>query len=116
MLIAPPPPSHFGAPSGNHAQGIALAAKKLGMSATIVMPSDAPRLKLEGTLRLGAKVIEYDRATESRERIAEDIAKETGATLVPAFEDFDVMAGQGTVGLEIVDQLKEKQYKSAFLE
>lgn len=97
--------------SGNHAQGIALAAKKLGMSATIVMPSDAPRLKLEGTLRLGAKVIEYDRATESRERIAEDIAKETGATLVPAFEDFDVMAGQGTVGLEIVDQLNAIQQK-----
>ena len=95
--------------SGNHAQGIALAAKKLGMSATIVMPSDAPRLKLEGTLRLGAKVIEYDRVTESRERIAEDIAKETGATLEPAFEDFEVMAGQGTVGLEIVDQLNAIQ-------
>ena len=97
--------------SGNHAHGIALAAKKLGMSATIVMPSDAPRLKLEGTLRLGAKVIEYDRATESRERIAEDIAKETGATLVPAFEDFEVMAGQGTVGLEIVDQLNAIQQR-----
>ena len=94
--------------SGNHAQGIALAANMLGMQATIVMPNDAPKLKLEGTLRLGAKVVEYDRKQESREEIAGNIADETGATLVPAFEDFDVMAGQGTAGLEIVKQLNSK--------
>mgnify|MGYP001307536970 FL=1 len=95
--------------SGNHAQGIALAANMLGMQATIVMPKDAPQLKLEGTLRLGAKVVEYDRKQESREEIAGNIADETGATLVPAFEDFDVMAGQGTAGLEIVKQLNSKR-------
>lgn len=94
--------------SGNHAQGIALAANILGLQATIVMPADAPKLKLDGTLRLGAKVVEYDRNRESREEIAENIAHETGATLVPAFEDFDVMAGQGTAGLEIVEQLKSR--------
>ena len=94
--------------SGNHAQGIALAANILGLQATIVMPTDAPKLKLDGTLRLGAKVVEYDRNRESREEIAENIAHETGATLVPAFEDFDVMAGQGTAGLEIVEQLKSR--------
>ena len=94
--------------SGNHAQGIALAANILGLQATIVMPADAPKLKLDGTLRLGAKVVEYDRNRESREEIAENIAHETGATLVPAFEDFDVMAGQGTAGLEIVEQLESR--------
>ena len=94
--------------SGNHAQGIALAANILGLQATIVMPADAPKLKLDGTIRLGAKVVEYDRNRESREEIAENIAHETGATLVPAFEDFDVMAGQGTAGLEIVEQLKSR--------
>ena len=94
--------------SGNHAQGIALAANILGLQATIVMPTDAPKLKLDGTLRLGAKVVEYDRNRESREEIAENIAHETGATLVPAFEDFDVMAGQGTAGLEIVEQLESR--------
>ena len=94
--------------SGNHAQGIALAANILGLQATIVMPADAPKIKLDGTLRLGAKVVEYDRNRESREEIAENIAHETGATLVPAFEDFDVMAGQGTAGLEIVEQLKSR--------
>ena len=94
--------------SGNHAQGIALAAKLLNIRATIVMPSDAPKIKLEGTQRLGASVREYQRATESREEIAGEIARTTGATLVPAFDDYEIMAGQGTVGLEIVDQLAEQ--------
>ncbi len=94
--------------SGNHAQGIALAAKLLGMEATLVMPSDAPKLKLEGTENLGATVRQYDRATESREEIAEQIAIDTGATLVPAFEDWDIMAGQGTVGLELVQQMQSR--------
>lgn len=90
--------------SGNHAQGIALAAKMLGMKATIVMPSDAPRIKLENTRSYGAEIVPYDRATESREEIATRIAEESGATLVPSFDDAHVIAGQGTVGLEIVAQ------------
>ena len=94
--------------SGNHAQGIALAAKLLGMRAVIVMPSDAPQLKLTGTQCLGATVRQYDRATESREDLAAQIATETGATLVPAFDDWDVMSGQGTVGLELVHQLQQQ--------
>lgn len=91
--------------SGNHAQGIAYAAKLLGMDATIVMPSDAPQIKKQGTERLGASIRLYDRATESREQIAADIAAATGAVLVPAFDDVDVIAGQGSCGLEIVQQL-----------
>ena len=91
--------------SGNHAQGIALAAKLLGIKATIVMPTDAPLLKLEGTEQLGATIFFYDRTTESREDIAANIAVSTGATLVPAFEDLDIIAGQGTCGLEIMEQL-----------
>jgi threonine dehydratase len=94
--------------SGNHAQGIAYAAKLLGMNATIVMPSDAPSIKKEGTERLGARIRLYDRATESREEIAADIAASSGATLVPAFDDIDVIAGQGTCGLEIMQQLAGK--------
>jgi threonine dehydratase len=97
--------------SGNHAQGIALAARMLNIEATIVMPSDAPKLKLDGALRLGAKVIEYDRATESREEIAAQLAESAGSTLVPAFEDYSIMAGQGTIGLEIFDQLNAHQGK-----
>jgi threonine dehydratase len=91
--------------SGNHAQGMAYAAKLLGMNATIVMPSDAPSIKKEGTQRLGASIRLYDRATESREDIAAEIAASSGATLVPAFDDVDVIAGQGTCGLEIMQQL-----------
>jgi threonine dehydratase len=75
------------------------------MQATIVMPSDAPVLKLEGTQRLGATIRSYERATGVREEIAADIAADTGATLVPAFEDPDIIAGQGTCGLEIIEQM-----------
>lgn len=75
------------------------------MKATIVMPGDAPMLKLEGTKQLGATVRAYNRKTESREEIAADIAANTGATLVPAFDDPDIIAGQGTCGLEIIEQL-----------
>ena len=91
--------------SGNHAQGMAYAAKLLGMPVTIVMPSDAPTIKKEGTQRLGASIRFYDRATESREEIAADIAASSGATLVPAFDDVDVIAGQGSCALEIMRQL-----------
>jgi threonine dehydratase len=91
--------------SGNHARGVAIAARRLGMRAIIVMPSDAPQVKVEGTRSEGAEIIFYDRRTESREEIAARIAKETGATVVPSFDDPAIVAGQGTAGLEIVDQL-----------
>jgi threonine dehydratase len=91
--------------SGNHARGVAIAARRLGMRAIIVMPSDAPQVKVEGTRSEGAEIIFYDRRTESREEIAARIAKETGATVVPSFDDPAIVAGQGTAALEIVDQL-----------
>jgi len=91
--------------SGNHAQGVAIAARRLGISATIVMPSDAPALKIEGTRAEGAQVIFFDRLTEDRAAIAADIASRTGAIVVPSFDDPHIVAGQGTVGLEILDQL-----------
>jgi threonine dehydratase len=93
--------------SGNHAQGVAIAAKRLGIIATIVMPSDAPALKVEGTRAQGAEIVFYDRRTEDRVTIAETIARETCATVVPSFDDPHIVAGQGTVGLEIIDQLDE---------
>jgi len=93
--------------SGNHAQGIAYAARLLELSATIVMPADAPKIKIDGTTQLGAKIRFYDRETESREDIASGIAEETGQTLVPAFDDYDVMAGQGTCALEAIEQLEQ---------
>ncbi|MBP7701676.1 MAG: threonine/serine dehydratase [Phenylobacterium sp.] len=90
--------------SGNHAQGVALAARLLGMPAIIVMPADAPSVKVEATRDYGAEIKLYDRLTESREAIAAAIAAERGAVTVPAFDDADVIAGQGTVGLELVRQ------------
>ncbi|MBA4790163.1 MAG: threonine/serine dehydratase [Rhizobiales bacterium] len=91
--------------SGNHAQGVAAAARLLGMPAVIVMPSDAPALKLRRTRELGAEVVEYNRVTEDRDAIANAIAAERGSVFVPPYDDFDVMAGQGTVGLEIAEDL-----------
>ena len=91
--------------SGNHAQGVAWAAKRLGISATIVMPSDAPRLKRESTLALGAEVVSYDRATESREAIAAQLAEARGATLVPSFDDPWIIEGQGSTGIEAAAQM-----------
>lgn len=91
--------------SGNHAQGVAIAAHRLGIKATIVMPSDAPALKVEGTRANGAQIIFYDRMTESREAIAAEIAASSGAIVVPSFDDPWIVAGQGTVGLEIIDEL-----------
>ena len=91
--------------SGNHAQGVAIAARRLGIAATIVMPSDAPRLKIDGTRAQGATIVFYDRRNENREAISARIAAETGATVVPSFDDVHIVAGQGTVGLEIVEQL-----------
>jgi threonine dehydratase len=95
-----------GVSSGNHAQGVAWAAKKLGISATIVMPSNAPRMKLEATRALGAQVVLYDRATESREKVAAGLIAQSNATLVHAFGDPWVIEGQGTAGIEIAEQLQ----------
>jgi threonine dehydratase len=92
--------------SGNHAQGVAIAAKRLGIPAIIVMPSDAPSLKVEGTRSQGAEIIFYDRRAESREEIAARIAAEKGSVVVPSFDDVHVVAGQGTAGLEILEQLE----------
>jgi threonine dehydratase len=91
--------------SGNHAQGVAAAAALLGMRATIVMPSDAPRAKRERTLALGAEIVSYDRNSEDRAAIAARIVAERGATLVPPYDDPLIIAGQGTIGREIVEDL-----------
>lgn len=91
--------------SGNHARGVAIAARRLGMRAIIVMPSNAPQVKVDGTRGEGAEIIFYDRRTESREAIADRISQETGATVVPSFDDPAIVAGQGTAGLEIAEQL-----------
>ncbi|GHF26192.1 serine/threonine dehydratase [Kordiimonas sediminis] len=93
--------------SGNHAAGVACAANMLGVSATIVMPTDSPAVKLENTKKYGAKIVLYDRYKEDRIAIAAKIGEETGATVVPSFDDVHIMAGQGTAGLEVAEDLKE---------
>jgi len=90
--------------SGNHAQGVALAAKLLGVPALIVMPSDAPAVKLEATRGYGAEIRLFDRLTEDRAAIAASIAADRGATVVPSYDDPHIIAGQGTLGLELVRQ------------
>ena len=94
-----------GVSSGNHAQGVAWAARRLGIAATIVMPRDAPAMKREATRALGAEVVLYDRYSESREAIAAEISARTGATLVHAFADPWVIEGQGTIGIELAAQM-----------
>jgi len=93
--------------SGNHAQGVAWAAKRLGIPAVIVMPSDAPKVKIEATLAMGAEVVRYDRATESREKIAAHLAHARSAALVPSFDDPWIIEGQGSVGIEAMTQMVE---------
>ncbi|WP_416899565.1 MAG: threonine ammonia-lyase [Minwuia sp.] len=93
--------------SGNHAQGVALAAKMYGVPATIIMPSDAPALKKRNTAEYGADVVLYDRFGESREAIGERLVAEQGLTLVKPYDQVSVIAGQGTVGLEIEEQTAE---------
>jgi threonine dehydratase len=90
--------------SGNHAQAVAIAARYVGAQATIVMPDDAPRSKLEATRAQGAKIVIFDRMRESRETIAAKILEETGAALVPPFDHPMIMAGQGTTALELLEQ------------
>lgn len=92
--------------SGNHAQGVAHAATLCGMPSVIVMPSDAPRLKIERTRAFGAEVVTYDRATEDRDAIAHRICDERRAAFVHPFDDFHVIAGQGTAGLELMQQAR----------
>lgn len=90
--------------SGNHAQGVARAAKLLGMPALIVMPADAPQVKVDGVIADGGEVYLYDRDTEDREEICARLAAERGAVIVPSYDDFDIIAGQGTAGLEFARQ------------
>jgi len=91
--------------SGNHAQGVALAARELGVPATVVMPTDAPALKLAATRGYGAGVVSYDRLTEDREDIARRLAQDRGLTLVPPYDHPLIMAGQGTAALELVEEV-----------
>ncbi|WP_262691407.1 threonine ammonia-lyase [Kordiimonas aestuarii] len=93
--------------SGNHAQGVAKAAQMLGIRATIVMPDDAPKLKLANTRGYGADVVLYDRYNEDREAVAKRVVGDSGATVVPPYNDRYIMAGQGTVGLEIAQDLQK---------
>lgn len=94
--------------SGNHAQGVSRAAKELGISAVIVMPSDAPKVKVAGVLADGAKIIEYNRLTESREDIADEINRREGRIIVPSYDDPYIIAGQGTVGLEVAFEAQKR--------
>lgn len=91
--------------SGNHAQAVALAAKLFGVPATIVMPQDAPRIKTEKVRLYGAKIVSYDRLQQDREQIAQQLAQSLGATIIPPFAHPDIIAGQGTVGLELFEQV-----------
>ncbi len=111
LLLVPPERRAAGVvacSSGNHAQGVAEAARLLGMPATIVMPADAPAVKRARTERSGARVVPYERNREDRDAIAAAIAAETGATFVHPFDDPAVMAGQGTAGLEIADACRAR--------
>ena len=93
--------------SGNHAQGVALAAREHGAPAVFIMPSDAPAAKIAATRALGAEVVLYERASESREEIGDRIASDRGLTLIRPFDEPEVIAGQGTCGLEIASQAAE---------
>jgi threonine dehydratase len=92
--------------SGNHAQGVAAAAQRLGIHATIVIPRDAPAMKIANTRRMGADVVLYDRYTESREDIGRALAARNGATIVPPYDDPEIIAGQGTAALELWQQAR----------
>lgn len=98
----------IGVSSGNHAQGVAWAARRLGIAATIVMPRDAPKVKLEATRALGAGIVLYDRYSENRDTIAEALSAERGATLVHAYADPWVIEGQGSAGIEIAAQMERQ--------
>jgi threo-3-hydroxy-L-aspartate ammonia-lyase len=93
--------------SGNHAQAVALAAREAGVRAVIIMPSDAPKAKVAATRGYGAQIIFYDRQREDREQVARSVAEREGSVLVPPFDDFLVMAGQGTCALELLEDVPE---------
>ena len=96
--------------SGNHAQAMALAARLLGVPATIVMPHDAPAMKVAATRGYGATVVSYDRYTQDREQIGRDLAEEHGLTLIPPYDHFDVICGQGTAAKELFEEVGELDY------
>ncbi|MBR9652588.1 threonine ammonia-lyase [Thalassovita aquimarina] len=99
--------------SGNHAQGVAYAAQQHGVPSVIIMPADAPQLKIDNTRALGAEVVLYDRETEDRREIGARMSEERGLTLIKPFDDPVVIAGQGTMGLEIAEQAKEEGVEQA---
>ncbi|SIQ33145.1 L-threonine ammonia-lyase [Rhizobium sp. RU35A] len=99
--------------SGNHAQGVALAARLHGIAAVIVMPADAPRLKIDNTRAYGAEVVLYDREREDRDALGAALAEQRGLTLIKPFDEPQVIAGQGTVGLEIAGQAREEGIEQA---
>jgi len=99
--------------SGNHAQGVALAASQFGVPCVIIMPADAPRLKIDNTRALGAEVVLYDRATEDRDALGAALSSERGLTLIKPFDEPQVIAGQGTVGLEIAEDAHALGIESA---
>jgi threonine dehydratase len=101
--------------SGNHAQGVATASRILNIKSTIVMPADAPKIKIKNTRNDGANIVFYNRADANRVKIAEEIIKETGATLVPPYDAPEIIAGQGTLGLEFIDQVKNKNAQLDYL-
>jgi threonine ammonia-lyase medium form len=96
--------------SGNHAQGLALAAKMLGVPATIVMPSDAPAIKMEATRGYGAEVVPYDRLTGDREAIARQLARERGLAVIPPFDHPHIIAGQGTAAMELFEDIPDLDF------
>ena len=96
--------------SGNHAQAVALAGRDLGIPTVIVMPTDAPGVKLAATRGYGAEVVQYDRATQSREAVSEAIARERGMTVIPPFDHPHIVAGQGTAGLELLQEAGQLDY------
>lgn len=99
--------------SGNHAQGVALAARRHGVPSVILMPADAPRIKIDNTRALGAEVVLYDRATEDRDAIGARLSADRGLTLIRPFDDPQVIAGQGTTGLEIAGQAQQEGVEAA---
>lgn len=92
--------------SGNHAQGVAAAARRVGTRAIIVMPDDSPAIKVENTLRFGAEIVHYDRYSQDREQIGRDLAQQLGAIIVPPYDDPHIIAGQGTTALELAAQTR----------
>lgn len=101
--------------SGNHAQGVSAAAKIHNVKSTIIMPSDAPKIKINNTVNDGAKVIFYNRLDGNRVKIAKEIIKKTGATLIPPYDAPEIIAGQGTLGLEFYDQINIQETKLDYL-